>query len=514
MKIFKNLCVNNNLEDVKNYLNNNEIEYDEILSGFKIVLERGNIPIIEFLYYNYNINDNDIVKILSDIYKNTKIENIKWFINILTKTTINNILYETCNNGEIEIAKWLLEVNPEIFTKDNILESFKYACENGKINILDWLINIKSDIITDEILLKGFINCGNLDVIKWILYIKRDIITNNIINSAFFNSCENNKLEIAKWLLKTKDNIITDETINTAFKFSNLIILKWLLRVKSDVITLGTINATFICSDINIIEWLLKLKYDLLTNQTINTSFLYNNIEVAKLLLKETENVITDESINIYFISKYQNFEVISWLLNEKLDVITEETINTTFIYLCQENNLDIIEILFEKTNDMITDETLKYVINIGYDDYDDLFIIEIILKVKPNIINIIDEELLNKIFMKGCENNNILLIKIFIEVFPEKFYIEIENDELIDYYIYEDLPIETNVIELKSTIEDSLCLICKDIESEIQTNCFHLFCNKCIRQWYSKCSKNSNRSCPYCRQNLKSFNKINLTIL
>ena len=110
----------------------------------------------------------------------------------------------------------------------------------------------------------------------------------------------------------------------------------------------------------------------------------------------------------------------------------------------------------------------------------------------------------MKQIFIRACDNNNIIIAKLFVEILPNKFYISIEDDEIVDYFVLKTLPIDSITLTIKSTIDDSICVICRDATSDIQTNCLHLFCNDCISQWYSK-----NESCPYCRSELTSFNRV-----
>ena len=75
-------------------------------------------------------------------------------------------------------------------------------------------------------------------------------------------------------------------------------------------------------------------------------------------------------------------------------------------------------------------------------------------------------------------------------------------------------MPFNTEVIQLKYTNkEDLVCPICYDEDAvvEVQTNCKHNFCSKCITDYYNKC--NENCLCPYCRQIITSFNKLEIKL-
>ena len=44
-----------------------------------------------------------------------------------------------CENGQLEIAKQLLEKNPNINISANNDAAFRYACKNGHVKVVTWL---------------------------------------------------------------------------------------------------------------------------------------------------------------------------------------------------------------------------------------------------------------------------------------------------------------------------------------------------------------------------------------
>ena len=56
-----------------------------------------------------------------------------------------------CENGYLEIAKWLLTIKPDIDISADNKYAFTSVCENGHLEVAKWLLSIKPDIdISDD----------------------------------------------------------------------------------------------------------------------------------------------------------------------------------------------------------------------------------------------------------------------------------------------------------------------------------------------------------------------------
>jgi len=84
-----------------------------------------------------------------------------------------------------------------------------------------------------------------------------------------------------------------------------------------------------------------------------------------------------------------------------------------------------------------------------------------------------------------------------------KNYSLKIEVNGLISFKIL-TLPMLPEIIYVKIIAEDKECVICKVNDINIQTNCNHNFCRECINEWYDK-----HKTCPCCRKNIISFNKI-----
>ena len=60
--------------------------------------------------------------------------------------------------------------------------------------------------------------------------------------------------------------------------------------------------------------------------------------------------------------------------------------------------------------------------------------------------------------------------------------------------------------IIIETSSEEKDCCICLEKESLITTNCDHLFCEKCLLEWF----KQGNNTCPLCRNEIDFFSNEN----
>jgi hypothetical protein len=168
---------------------------------FKYACKNNKIKLMHFLYplnkwsfherghYDFiERNDNCCYIELTPFTYCCYINNLFMAKNILNidKYSINNILYNTydatyifaivCQNGYLNIARYILHINPNINISEYDDFIFRTACEFGQLNIAKWLLHIKSDI---------------------------NFSTNNFTPFRF--ACYNNHFHICKWIIQTDD---------------------------------------------------------------------------------------------------------------------------------------------------------------------------------------------------------------------------------------------------------------------------------------------------------------------
>jgi len=104
---------------------------------------------------------------------------------------LNNLIDEECAfllacvKGQLHIAKWLLQIKPNINISVHNEEAFRCACESGHLHVAQWLLQIKPTInvfINDHSAFKHACIRNKWLVVKWLceLYpFKYDIEFNN-----------------------------------------------------------------------------------------------------------------------------------------------------------------------------------------------------------------------------------------------------------------------------------------------------------------------------------------------
>lgn len=117
---------------------------------------------------------------------------------------------DVCAGGQLNVAKWLLEIRPEIDIHYEEDGAFSYACEYGHLDVVKWLWDMCPDIDirdADEYCFKCACRNGHLEIAKFLLEVCPDIDVCNEDNVAFTDACEYGHLEVAKWLLEIQPNI-------------------------------------------------------------------------------------------------------------------------------------------------------------------------------------------------------------------------------------------------------------------------------------------------------------------
>ena len=234
------------------------------------------------LIYSVNLLGNDLESAFCCACKNGYIVMAERLLSIIERTlnnfeinisTVNGTLCEAfceaCENNQIDTAKWLFTLKPDInISVDD--EFFRLTCAKDHLELAKWLLTIKPDIdisAENEYVFMMACSNGHIDIAKWLLEIKPDIDISTKDDFAFLMACSNGYLEIAKWLLKIKPDIDISAKNEFPFRFScyngHIAIAKWLYSIKPDIDI--NIGFRFACGGgrQDIAKWLLTIKPDI-----------------------------------------------------------------------------------------------------------------------------------------------------------------------------------------------------------------------------------------------------------
>jgi ankyrin repeat protein len=159
------------------------------------------------------------------------------------KINFEKVFKYMCKNGHLEVAKWLLQIKPNISMSRNYKYAFADACKYGHLELAKWLLEVKptyAPVIYNEY---GYSNAnhlafynvcetGHLEVAQWLLTIKPSINISARNEHSFRRACENGYLHLAKWLLQIKPTIdifaVNDYSFRYACENGHLEVAKWL----------------------------------------------------------------------------------------------------------------------------------------------------------------------------------------------------------------------------------------------------------------------------------------------
>jgi hypothetical protein len=174
MKIFRQLCKESKFIEIANLIRDTNCIIFKRLS-FDYACKGGYKDIAEWIYNNY--------------FKNNSHEFTEYFNEYLI-----NLFYNICSNGKLEVAKWLVQIKPQILkNEDN--NYFATSCENGHLHLADWLLQTmkKMDKKIDIILPFRFaLFHKQYKLAKWLLdTVIYDTLQINVLLEYAFNFAKN-----------------------------------------------------------------------------------------------------------------------------------------------------------------------------------------------------------------------------------------------------------------------------------------------------------------------------------
>jgi len=128
---------------------------------------------------------------------------------------------EVCYYGNIEMAKWILEINPNINVVKNSKFIFQHSCYNNYYDMIQWILKINPKLIHTKLYKYLFKYCWDkerINIAKLLLQYNPEM--ENLINfkDELNDACVNNNYPRINWILQyIKDFNIKKNDIETLY---------------------------------------------------------------------------------------------------------------------------------------------------------------------------------------------------------------------------------------------------------------------------------------------------------
>jgi hypothetical protein len=164
--------------------------------------------------------------------------------------TIGHAFSRACFEGQLELAKWILELSPNksATISADMHEPLLAACRNRQLEVAEWLVSLKPFLFEVRQLPSGKLTpivkdhhlafrhaclVGDLEAAQWLLTQKpRMAISKMELEEIFGVVCLKGHLELAQWLLLVKPKIDIhadhDFALHSATKHQQTHIVQWL----------------------------------------------------------------------------------------------------------------------------------------------------------------------------------------------------------------------------------------------------------------------------------------------
>jgi hypothetical protein len=200
------------------------------------------------------------------------------------------LFVRVCHRGKLNVAKWLLQINPDIDISAGSESAFRNACYYGHLSVAQWLLEVCPDIdmsVYNEYAFHYACVNGHLLVAQWLLSVKPTINISILEDLTFSNACLSGHLLVAQWLLTVNPDINISKNNEYIFRrvcqYGQLNVAQWLLQVKPDINISAENESAFrnTCDNAFLTDSRLNIN---LKRTIIRTPLSLQHLEIAKWL--------------------------------------------------------------------------------------------------------------------------------------------------------------------------------------------------------------------------------------
>jgi hypothetical protein len=191
--------------------------YSPLTGGINYIFQRGievgNLPLLKWLYYAFNLSENEIVDASIGFLFAAQYNYLNILIWLYSTFKLANLSIPSCirvaaENGNLKVLQWLDSTfNPskEEYKSCDIY-AYRYAIQNNHLEVLKWL-HSTSNLTLKELKKDDFgvftmaAEHGYLEIIKWLygtFNLKR--YKGKITENVFMLALENEDLNMMKWV--------------------------------------------------------------------------------------------------------------------------------------------------------------------------------------------------------------------------------------------------------------------------------------------------------------------------
>ena len=370
-----------------------------------------------------------------------------------------------CAQNNLLKAQYLHKINPLVLYSN----AFNITCNNGNYEIFKWLINLYENPINDKLFNDMCIK-GYYLIVKYIYlnYKEHAIVTNQLFEMV----CCSGNYKMVKFLYGIQKIQITNELFNKICVKGYYYIVEFMLKNNKDIIISNIVfNKVCYGGYLKTLKILMYYNKNLhMFRDTIDKVAYGLHLKTLKWLL-----IISPQSVrylNIYL--------VLNELLKSNHMRFNKKKCCKMYCYLLSLNN------------GMIYSDEYAFLLTCKFNNY---YGMRKLIKKNP-LLNISFND--DYAFKTACEYNfvKIALFLSNLNSFEYRIYNKEKMSKFswntISYKIVKNINIRKN-IKLE---QNEKCYICYDDKSDVYTLCKHFYCKYCIIEWLDISNK-----CPYCRE-------------